>query len=87
MRSRTGGTHRRTGTEPSTARSALGLRAVLSSLALVAGLVAAIWFAVIARQGGVGSQGFAVAAVICAAVVVAAGIDLAVIRHRRRHGF
>ncbi|GAA1628992.1 hypothetical protein GCM10009733_027200 [Nonomuraea maheshkhaliensis] len=71
----------RAGTEPVTARSPLGARRVLSLVALVLGVVAAVVFAVLAMSTG--AQVWVWEAVIAAAVAVIAAIDLAVLRHRR----
>ncbi|MEV4562944.1 DUF6343 family protein [Nonomuraea sp. NPDC049419] len=71
----------REGTEPVTARSALGVRRVLSIIALVLGVVAAVFFAVQAMRTG--EQVWVWEAAIAAAVAVVAAIDLLIIRHRR----
>ncbi|GLW67404.1 hypothetical protein Arub01_56470 [Actinomadura rubrobrunea] len=70
------------GDEPSTARSPLRLRAVLSGVALVAGAAAAVLFALSGARGR--DPGPWVAAAICAAVAVIAAIDLVAIARRAR---
>ncbi|MEV5896582.1 DUF6343 family protein [Nonomuraea fuscirosea] len=71
----------RAGTEPVTARSPLGARRVLSLVALVLGVVAAVFFAV--RAMSTGEEVWVWEAVIAAVVAVVAAIDLAVLRRRR----
>ncbi|MGW2312579.1 DUF6343 family protein [Actinomadura luteofluorescens] len=68
------------GDEPLTARSPLLLRAVLSAVALVGAVAAAIVFTLNASGGGPWT-----AAGICAAVAVIAAVDLVVIARRARH--
>jgi hypothetical protein len=70
------------GSEPVTARSPLRLRAVMSAVALVAGVVAAVLFALVANRDG--STGFWVATAICAVLALIALTDLAVITRRFR---
>ncbi|WP_202125155.1 DUF6343 family protein [Actinomadura physcomitrii] len=70
------------GDEPLTARSALGLRAVLSGVALVAAAAAAIVFGIIANRDGSGTAWGA--AVVCVVVAAIAATDLAVIARRAR---
>ncbi|MWA02598.1 hypothetical protein F8568_019905 [Actinomadura sp. LD22] len=65
-----------------TARSALGLRAVLSGVALVAAAAAAIVFGIIANRDGSGTAWGA--AVVCVVVAAIAATDLAVIARRAR---
>ncbi|GAB2830450.1 hypothetical protein GCM10022221_31460 [Actinocorallia aurea] len=77
-------TPRRAGTEPVTARSPLRLRAVLSSIALVASVVATVVFALRAMHGdGPGAAPWVIAAITAATALVAA-IDLVVIGRRMR---
>ncbi|MFG1698573.1 DUF6343 family protein [Nonomuraea sp. NPDC049309] len=71
----------RSGTEPVTARSALGVRRVLSIIALVLAVVAAVFFAVQAMNTG--EQVWIWEAVIAVVVAVVAAVDLLVLRHRR----
>ncbi|MCD0451704.1 DUF6343 family protein [Actinocorallia sp. API 0066] len=76
--------HRRAGTEPVTARSALGLRAGMSAVALLAAVVAGVVFALRAMGGaGPGAAPWVITG-ICAAVAVIAAIDLAVIYRRSK---
>lgn len=70
------------GTEPLTARSPLRLRAVMSSIALVSGVVAAVLFALVSARDD--STGAAVAAGICAVLALIALTDLIVITRRFR---
>ncbi|WP_192809090.1 DUF6343 family protein [Actinomadura montaniterrae] len=70
------------GNEPLTARSALGLRAVLSGVALVAAAAAAIVFGIVANRDGSGTAWGA--AVVCVIVAAIAAADLAVIARRAR---
>ncbi|WP_433479382.1 DUF6343 family protein [Spirillospora sp. CA-142024] len=67
------------GSEPLTARSPLRLRAVLSVIALVGAVAAAILFTLKAQGDGSWA-----AAGICAAVAVIAAADLVVIARRTR---
>lgn len=69
------------GSEPLNARSPLRLRAILSGIALVIAVAAAILFALGAQADGDGDWA---AAGICAAVAVIAAIDLVVIARRAR---
>jgi hypothetical protein len=73
------------GTEPLTARSPLGVRAVLSGLALVGGIAAAVFFGVHAAEGGRPRTGLWAVTAVCGAVAVLAAVDLWVI-WRRSHG-
>ncbi|MEV0389613.1 DUF6343 family protein [Nonomuraea sp. NPDC050643] len=73
----------RAGTEPVTARSPLGARRVLSMIALVLGVVAAVFFAVLARRTG--AEVWLWEAAIAAVVAVVAAVDLLVLRHHRHH--
>ncbi|GAA0233310.1 hypothetical protein GCM10009527_032250 [Actinomadura nitritigenes] len=77
-----GGREQPPGTEPMTARSALGLRAVLSGIALVAAVAAAIVFGIVANHDGSGAAWGA--AVVCVIVAAIAATDLAVIARRAR---
>ncbi|GAA4145698.1 DUF6343 family protein [Actinomadura keratinilytica] len=70
------------GDEPLTARSPLRLRAVLSGIALLAGTVAAVLFALSAAHAR--DAGPWVAAAICAAVALIAASDLVAIARRAR---
>ncbi|MFB4279063.1 MULTISPECIES: DUF6343 family protein [unclassified Nonomuraea] len=74
----------REGTEPLTARSPLRARRVLSLVALVLGVIAAVFFAVQAMNTG--EEVWRWEAAIAAAVAVIAAIDLLVLRHRRSRG-
>ncbi|GAA0597095.1 DUF6343 family protein [Actinomadura livida] len=67
------------GSEPLTARSPLRLRAVLSVIALVLAVGAAIVFALTAEGDGAWT-----AAAMCAVVAVIAAVDLVVIARRTR---
>ncbi|MEV5494625.1 DUF6343 family protein [Nonomuraea fuscirosea] len=71
----------RAGTEPVTARSPLGARRILSLVALVLGVAAAVFFAALAMSTG--AEVWVWEAVISAVVAVVAAIDLAVLRRRR----
>jgi hypothetical protein len=75
----------REGTEPVTARSPLRARRILSLIALVVAAAAAIFFAT--RAMSTGAEVWRWEAGIAAAVAVIAAIDLAVLRHRRTHGY
>lgn len=77
-----GGREEPPGNEPLTARSALGLRAVLSGIALVAAVAAAIVFGIVANHDGSGAAWGA--AVVCVIVAAIAATDLAVIARRAR---
>ncbi|GAB2919555.1 DUF6343 family protein [Nonomuraea fastidiosa] len=74
----------RSGTEPVTARSALSVRRVLSIIALVLAVAAAVFFVVQAMNTG--EQVWIWEAVIAAVVAVVAAVDLLVLRHRRASG-
>jgi len=79
----------RTGTEPVTARSALGLRLLLAGLFLPLFAAAAVLLAVRAAQPGSGGAGPATAlAVLCGVLAVTAAVDLVVVvrRPRRERG-
>ncbi|MCQ4083757.1 DUF6343 family protein [Streptomyces sp. RB6PN25] len=88
----TGGTsdgrRRRTGTEPVAARSALGLRMVLSAVYVpifVAGAIAfAIWATRSAPGGSPGVTVLDVLAGVSAALAAVAAADLLVVSRRRR---
>ncbi|MEV4011659.1 DUF6343 family protein [Nonomuraea angiospora] len=71
----------RTGTEPLTARSPLRARRILSLVALVLGMAAAVLFAVLAARTG--AEVWRWEAAIAAAVAVVAAADLALLRRRR----
>ncbi|MEV0622478.1 DUF6343 family protein [Nonomuraea sp. NPDC050404] len=74
----------REGTEPVTARSPLRVRRVLSLIALVFGVVAAVVFAVLAVNTG--AEVWRWESGIAAVVAVIAAIDLLVLRHRSSGG-
>ncbi|MFJ4057626.1 DUF6343 family protein [Streptomyces albogriseolus] len=78
----------RTGTEPVTARSALGLRLLLSAFFTPLFVAAAVLFAVWSVQSGPGSSPtssqLAVLAGVCAALAVFSAADLIVVLRRRR---
>ncbi|ROO86396.1 hypothetical protein EDD29_3961 [Actinocorallia herbida] len=79
-----GRSHQRPGTEPVTARSALRFRAVLSTIALVAAVIATIVFTLRALHGsGPGAAPWVIAAITTATALIAA-IDLAVIYRRAK---
>ncbi|GAA3174747.1 DUF6343 family protein [Nonomuraea roseoviolacea] len=71
----------RSGTEPASARSPLRARRALSTVALVAGVTAAVFFAFSAMSTG--ADVWAWEAAIGAVVAIIAAIDLAVLRRRR----
>ncbi|MBB5777766.1 DUF6343 family protein [Nonomuraea jabiensis] len=71
----------RAGTEPLTARSPLRARRILSLVALVLGMAAAVVFAVLAASTG--AEVWRWEAAIAAAVAVVAATDLALLRRRR----
>jgi membrane protein YdbS with pleckstrin-like domain len=71
----------RAGTEPLTARSPLRARRILSLVALVLGMAAAVVFAVLAASTG--AEVWRWEAGIAAAVAVVAAADLALLRRRR----
>ncbi|MEU8571466.1 DUF6343 family protein [Streptomyces pathocidini] len=79
----------RTGTEPLTARSPLGLRLVLSVVFTPLFIAGAVGFAIWAARsdpGSVPSSGVLGAlAIVCAVLSLLALADLAVVEHRRRH--
>ncbi|MFC7814944.1 DUF6343 family protein [Streptomyces sp. NPDC057367] len=81
--------HPRTGTEPVTAQSPLGLRLVLSALFLPLFLAGAAYFGVWAADAGPGDSpgrgGLVVLAVVCAALALLAVADLMVVLRRMRH--
>ncbi|MDX3611248.1 DUF6343 family protein [Streptomyces europaeiscabiei] len=78
----------RTGTEPVTARSALGLRLLLAICFTPVFIAASLLFAVWSTHSGRGSSPtstqLAVLAGVCAALAVIAAVDLVVILRRRR---
>jgi hypothetical protein len=74
----------RTGTEPTSARSAYRLRRVLAVAALLGGTVGAIAFALAARRPDGTATGEWVAAGICGVVALTALIDLVVLARRPR---
>ncbi|MEU1384720.1 MULTISPECIES: DUF6343 family protein [unclassified Nonomuraea] len=71
----------RAGTEPVTARSPLRARRVLSWIALVAAVAAAVFF--VTRAMATGQQVWVWEAALAAAVAMVAAVDLAVLRRRR----
>lgn len=78
----------RTGTEPVTARSALGLRLLLSAVFLPVFVALTVFFALWAADAGPGespSRGTLVGTtVVCAVVALLAALDLLVVLRRRR---
>ncbi|HEY3199919.1 MAG TPA: hypothetical protein VGK55_05195 [Actinomycetes bacterium] len=74
---RRGGRRQPSGTEPRTARSAIGLRRVLAALALVGSLIAAVFFW---RATGDAAD---VALIICLVVAATAALDLVYLSRRR----
>ncbi|WP_329025878.1 DUF6343 family protein [Streptomyces sp. NBC_00690] len=82
------GRRRRAGTEPTQARSALGVRFALATVALVVFAAATVIFAVLAttsNPGGAMSSGeYGALAALCGVVAVTAVVDLTVLRHRRK---
>jgi hypothetical protein len=68
--------HEPSGTEPRTARSAIGLRRVLATLALVGTLIAAFFFW---RASGDAADA---ALIICLIVALSAALDLAYLSRR-----
>ncbi|UIR23011.1 DUF6343 family protein [Streptomyces spinosirectus] len=78
----------RTGTEPTTARSALGLRLALSAVFLPLFAAATVGFAIWAAHQGPGeSPGsglLTVLAVVCGVLALVAAADIAVVAARRR---
>ncbi|MFI7697770.1 DUF6343 family protein [Nonomuraea sp. NPDC049480] len=74
----------REGTEPLSARSPLRARRVLSLVALVLGVAAAVFF--VTRAMSTGEEVWRWEAAIAAAVAVIAAVDLAVLRRRRSGG-
>jgi len=77
---------RRPGGEPATARSALGLRLILSGIALPVFVIACGLFAVGAASSDEHRTLWIVLAVICAATALFAWADLLVVLRRRRTG-
>ncbi|MGN9782480.1 DUF6343 family protein [Nonomuraea sp. ZG12] len=71
----------RAGTEPTTARSPVRVRRILSLAALVLATVAAVFF--VSRALSTGEEVWVWEAAIAAAVAVIAAVDLLVLRHRR----
>ncbi|MCK1815709.1 DUF6343 family protein [Streptomyces sp. XM4011] len=82
--------HRRTGTEPITAKSDLPLRRLLSLIFLplfAAGTVLlAIWAANSDSGSSPGRAPLLTLAIVCGVLTVVAFLDLLVIRRRRREG-
>lgn len=80
----------RTGTEPVTARSPLGLRLVLSAVYVPVFLVATVGFAIWAAHSDPGSSPtgtvLSILAGGCAVLTVVAAADLLVVLRRRRRG-
>ncbi|QOV40829.1 hypothetical protein IM697_22050 [Streptomyces ferrugineus] len=78
----------RTGTEPVTARSALGLRLLLSvfftPLFVAATVLFALWSSRAEPDSSPTSSQLAVLAGLCAALAVLSTVDLAVVLRRRR---
>ncbi len=78
----------RTGTEPATAQSALGLRLILSAVFLPLFLAGAAYFGVWAADAGPGDipgrGGLVVLAVVCVAFALLAVSDLLVVTRRLR---
>lgn len=74
---RRGGYRQPSGTEPRTARSAIGLRRVLAALALAGSLIAAFFFW---RAAGDAAD---VALIICLVVAVTAALDLVYLSRRQ----
>ncbi|MDF5752919.1 DUF6343 family protein [Spongiactinospora sp. TRM90649] len=74
----------RSGTEPKNAKSPLRTRAALSAVALPLALAATVFFVVQAVRYG--EPVWTVEAVIAAAVVVIAAVDLVVIKRRMGNG-
>jgi uncharacterized protein DUF6343 len=70
----------RSGSEPTEARSALGARAVLASVAIVVGLAGAIWLWVDRPD----SPAVTIAALSCLLVAVVSAVDLVIVVRRRR---
>ncbi|MGP3981632.1 DUF6343 family protein [Streptomyces sp. KR80] len=79
----------RTGTEPMTARSALGLRLLLSAIytpLFLAGAVLFAWWAARSDAGSSPSSGaLGAVAIVCAVMSLLALADLTVVQHRRRN--
>ncbi|MFD7443872.1 DUF6343 family protein [Streptomyces sp. NPDC059909] len=77
----------RTGTEPMTARSVLGLRLLLASAAMLVSLVATVLFALRAASSGPGASPgateLAALAWACGLLTLTAAIDLVVSLRRR----
>ncbi|MCK2221811.1 DUF6343 family protein [Actinomadura sp. ATCC 31491] len=71
----------RAGTEPTTARSPLRARRVLSLVALVLGVAAAVFF--VTRAMSTGEDVWKWEAAVAAAVAVIAAADLVVLRRHR----
>ncbi|TMR93703.1 DUF6343 family protein [Nonomuraea basaltis] len=74
----------REGTEPVSARSPLRARRILSLVALVLGVAAAVFF--VTRAMSTREPVWAWEAAIAAAVAIIAAVDLVVLRHRRSRG-
>ncbi|MGV9345558.1 DUF6343 family protein [Streptomyces spiralis] len=80
--------HPRTGTEPATAQSPLGLRLLLSAVFVPLFCAAAAFFALWAADwipgDSPGRGALVVIAAVCAALAVLAAVDLAVVVRRMR---
>jgi hypothetical protein len=80
--------YKRTGTEPVTARSALGMRLWLSVCFMPLFVAATVLFAVWAARSNAGStpapSQLGGLAAVCAALAVFAAVDLAVVLRRRK---
>ncbi|WP_282692470.1 DUF6343 family protein [Streptomyces sp. CC208A] len=78
----------RTGTEPVTAQSALGLRIVLAFSALVlfalASAALGVWASTVPPDGSPGAGELTVLAVACGALCLLAGVNLGFLLRRRR---
>ena len=74
------------GSEPTTARTAVGLRMALAALALIGFSLAAWAFAAAAGRPGGSNGGEAAVAIGCALVAVAAAVNLVVLARRRARG-
>ncbi|MFG2194092.1 DUF6343 family protein [Streptomyces sp. NPDC048639] len=80
--------HPRTGTEPAMARSALGLRKLLSVIYTPLFLAGAVLFAIWAGKSDAGSTpssgALGAIAIVCAVLSLLALTDLMVVKHRLR---
>ncbi|WP_448315965.1 DUF6343 family protein [Streptomyces sp. CO7] len=87
-RGQAAGRRRRSGTEPVTARSALGLRLLLSAVFLPVFVALTVFFALWAADVGPGEspdRGMLITfTVVCALVALLAAADLLVVLRRRR---